>query len=404
MLSTQRANPPRQRVEKPSEGLSQLYARSLQPCRYPSPPFLESTEVVTRAELSSARTPHLTPHRPRSARRSPHARGKAAEGGPERGGPAGGPALAAGGKRAGGDGQGASRAALRAVPGGKARGRTLLRPHGRASASPPASLRSRSPSRPPGHVKSRVMRLNPAPRRGAAGRAGSQRGPCPGSPPAAPSGRSCSSRSCWKTATAPQTLSPPRAALNSAPSSPPLPGGGRGSSERRWGDGRGGLGTAVPPRLGAGRRARSRGHPLSTPGENKMHRTKKNKVEGGERAGRERGARPVPFRPGPAPRFPRSPRVSVARRWVSAPGTGGAGRRSVGPRQGEGGGRALCLRRTGRGKGRRGVTHQGRAGIPSPPREPAGRGKRREKGGGAFSSSFLLPLFHPSSSSFFPQS
>lgn len=182
-------------------------------------------------------------------------------------------------------------------PGGKPGARLCC---GRTSPSPPAPLRSRSPSRPPGHVKSRVMRLNPAPRRGAAGRAGSQRGPCPGSPPAARSGRSCSSRSCWKAATAPQTLSPPRTALNSAPSSPPLPGGGRGSSERRRGDGRGGWGRPCPSGSGLGG-VRGAGAPRSQPpGKIKCIEQKRIRL----RVGSERGApraRPVPFRSVPAP-------------------------------------------------------------------------------------------------------
>lgn len=153
----------------------------------------------------------------------------------------------------------------------------------------------------------------------------------------------------------------------------------------------------MPQRLGAGRRTRSRGPPLSTPGENKMHRTKKNKVEGGERARRaESPSRPVPFRPGPAPRFPRSPRVSVARRWVSAPGTGGAGRRSVGPRQGEGGGRALCLRRTGRGKGREGGGLRTRAepGSLLHPASPRG-GEREGRRGGSVLLLLPPPPFSP---------
>lgn len=116
--------------------------------------------------------------------------------------------------RQGGRQEAASGAALRAAPGAKAGGGALggqrhglLRSRSQPGQGPggksggalrflapwpdfsPArspSPQSRSPSRPPGHVKSRVMRLNPAPSRGAAGRARSQLGPCPGEPPRRP--------------------------------------------------------------------------------------------------------------------------------------------------------------------------------------------------------------------------
>lgn len=115
-------------------------------------------------------------------------------------------------------------------PGGKSGGAARFlapwpdfSPAARPQRSP--SPRSRSPSRPPGHVKSRVMRLNPAPSRGAAGRAGSQLGPCPGEPPRRPERPQLFQPELLESGHAPQTLSPSHTALNSAPSLPSPPPG-----------------------------------------------------------------------------------------------------------------------------------------------------------------------------------
>lgn len=119
----------------------------------------------------------------------------------------------------------------------------------------PASPRSPSPRWPRGHVKSRVMRLNPAPQPG--GQAASQQGPCPGSPPR-PEHPQLFQPELLENGHAPQTLSASHTALNSAPSLLPIPRGARGSPR---------LHRPEPQTRGGGKGERSRRRaPAASPG------------------------------------------------------------------------------------------------------------------------------------------